>query len=124
MNFGAIEILKADWKWFEPWTYLNINQNLLFAVQAFLMAHYFQGGYQSKAQRIEDSNDSTLPRQRTGMRLRTGLILMSYSKERMIRVAQHIAPLVCENSWCEAIFNKEPKKMIQSDFLKWILGGY
>lgn len=30
--------------------------------QAFLMAHYFQGGYQ------------------TGMRLRTGLILMSYSK--------------------------------------------
>lgn len=53
------------------------------SMQAFLMAHYFQGGYQSRAQRlricIEAASMSCMPH-RTGMRLRTGLILMSYSK--------------------------------------------
>ena len=59
--------------------------------QAFLMAHYFQGGYQSRAQRLRICIEaasilhaacaaSCCIRHRTGMRLRTGLILMSYSK--------------------------------------------
>ena len=60
------------------------------------MAHYFQGGYQSTAQNDQTEGVPELPDQsnafaawrcmalhdlhRTGMRLRTGLILMSYSK--------------------------------------------
>lgn len=61
VNFVKHTGFEADEPLWMGYTYA-IGMVLSSACQAFLMAHYFQGGYQ------------------TGMRLRTGLILMSYSK--------------------------------------------
>ena len=66
-----------------------------FIGEAFLMAHYFQGGYQSAQRMCERIQRAILRLLRTGMRLRTALILMSYSKapvsQRVLR-CHHCSP--------------------------------